>query len=240
MRLSSHRISFISYLQFFLPAGRVYALSDTIPFHLQIAGRTSALQTVFSSPSSTTTQTEDMLNRTLSHDTTKSFPLRSLRGHHLHPSMTQDLSNVPKIRVCIIRQLAVEIHGQRTWRNTVLGEGSLEPVPPSSSSRECAEDEEEHLDWEGSLKCLESVTVGGFMAGNVHVKVCCLVLSFCQVRSSSMRIQDFVMLSITPTNPSKTHVLELALSVPIRLVTDSCEVEEVTEGEWTTARDPTQ
>ncbi|KAH6911521.1 hypothetical protein BKA70DRAFT_1423254 [Coprinopsis sp. MPI-PUGE-AT-0042] len=212
----------------FLPAGRVYALSDTIPFHLQITGRTSALQTVFSSSPASTTQTEDILNRTLScdsHNTTKSSPLRSLRGH-IHPTVTQHLhqeqpSDVPKIRVYLMRQLAVEVRGERTWRNTVIGEGSLEPVPPSSTSRECAEDEEEHLDWEGSLKCKDSVDVGGFMAGNVHVK-------------------DFVMLSITPTNPSKTHVLELALSIPIRLVTDSCEVEEVIGGDWTTSRDPTQ
>lgn len=111
-----------------------------------------------------------------------------------------------------MRQLAVEVHGQRTWRNTVIGEGSLEPVPPSSSSHN-GEDEEQHLDWEGSMKCNSSVDVGGFVAGNVQVK-------------------DFVMLSITPSQPAKTPVLELALSVPIRIVTDSCGLEDVPGGDW--------
>lgn len=45
-------------------------------------------------------------------------------------------------------------------------------------------EEEDHLDWEGELKLNENVTVGGWQAGNVHVKVNIMTMAFLGFESS--------------------------------------------------------
>ncbi|KAG2009995.1 hypothetical protein CC2G_012856 [Coprinopsis cinerea AmutBmut pab1-1] len=172
----------------FIPAGRVYGLQDTIPFHLQISGPVSSLKELFMSPSGA-------LDRVLSSDSRTTA------------SSTQSNSKETKspIRVYLMRQVTVEVRGEKAFRNTVIGEGSLTAVPPlmsscwSATSSDCAE---EHLDWEGTLKCDPSITVGGFIASNVQVK-------------------EFVMLNVTPQCPWKSPLLDLQLSIPIRLTTES-------------------
>jgi len=65
--------------------------------------------------------------------------------------------------------------GLNSWSNSVLGEGTIWPIPPdlsscgatcrSSQCREC------HIDWDGEVRCRSDVTVGGFNAANVRVMV---------------------------------------------------------------------
>lgn len=74
-----------------------------------------------------------------------------------------------------MRQVTVEIRGQKSWRNIVTGEGMLSSVPPlmsscySTTSDTCCDSE--HLDWEGELKVNEDVTSSGFIVANAQVKV---------------------------------------------------------------------
>ncbi|KAJ2917041.1 hypothetical protein MD484_g3397, partial [Candolleomyces efflorescens] len=171
----------------FIPAGRVYGLKDTIPFHLQISGRISTLRELFSSTELTRVSSAE------SHLTSTS----SLPSFNHTP---------PTIRVFLMRQVTVEIRGQKSWRNIVAGEGTLSSVPPSMSSRYSPTSdicrESENLDWEGELRVNEEVDCAGFIVANAQVK-------------------DFVMVKVTPSGSSKSQFLDMQVSVPIRLVTDS-------------------
>jgi len=79
----------------------------------------------------------------------------------------------PVVHVQILRQVTLEIRGQKSWRNFVLGEGTLTavPPPPATSSLPPSHTDDVHLDWTGDVLCDESVTVGGFIVGNAQVKV---------------------------------------------------------------------
>ena len=57
-----------------------------------------------------------------------------------------------------------------------MGEGTIWPIPPDLSccgstcrSSQCREG---NIDWDGEVRCRNDVTVGGFHAANVQVKVC--------------------------------------------------------------------
>ena len=68
-------------------------------------------------------------------------------------------------------------HGVNSWGNSVLGEGTLWPIPPDLSScgaTSCRSSQcrEGNIDWDGEVRCRSDVTVGGFNAANVQVKVC--------------------------------------------------------------------
>ena len=59
--------------------------------------------------------------------------------------------------------------------NSILGEGTIWPIPPDLSScgatcrsSQCSEG---NIDWDGEVRCRSDVTVGGFNAANVQVKV---------------------------------------------------------------------
>lgn len=93
------------------------------------------------------------------------------------PSLEAD-ERRPTLRVILLRQVTIESrYGRRSWRNQIIGESRPVPVPPlfaasCYSPYGVAEPEEEdHLDWEGDLTIDENFMVGGFQAGNVHVKV---------------------------------------------------------------------
>jgi hypothetical protein len=67
-------------------------------------------------------------------------------------------------------------HGLNTWNNSILGEGTIWPIPPDSSScgaTTCRSSQcrEGNIDWDGEVRCRSDVTVGGFNAANVQVKV---------------------------------------------------------------------
>lgn len=185
----------------FLPASRVYGLTDTIPFHLQISGPASRLRELFSQEDNTLDRCISTDSRTTASTSSSStrtwrpFGTRSGKVKAIHPAV---------IRISITRQVVVELRGMKAWRNVVIGEGTLSSVPPNmacyrpvDSDNECAE---EHLDWEGTLKIDPSVTHGGFTAANLAVK-------------------EFVSLHILP--PARTPLQQLQVTVPIRIVTES-------------------
>jgi hypothetical protein len=110
----------------------------------------------------------------------------------------------PVIRVYLMRQIALEFRGQKAWRNVVLGEGTLSSVPPLATSCYCpvSSTREEHLDWEGELKCNEDVIAANFTIGKSTVK-------------------EFIIVSITPPLEAKSLLHDMQVSIPVRLVTDS-------------------
>ncbi|TFK40753.1 hypothetical protein BDQ12DRAFT_601824 [Crucibulum laeve] len=168
----------------FVPAARIYGLIDIIPFHVQLTGRVSSLKEFFSSHN---------LDRISSADS------------HISATTTKaNKSSKPMVRLYLLRQVAVDVAGEKGWRNSVIGEGTLYSVPPALSTcyslpMDCRE---ENLDWEGELRVNSDITCGSFQASNVHVK-------------------DFIALSLKPPNPFTSPLLEMQLTVPIRFVTDS-------------------
>lgn len=135
----------VEYVQLFIPAGRVYGVHDIIPFHVQLSANTSVLAELFSSG--------PLLNRITSADTCNSQP----KSH---------TTSKPLIRVYLVRQVLVSMKNTASWRNTVLGDGTIWPVPPAFSSCSC-----DAIDWGGEVRCREGIDVGGFEAVNVQVKV---------------------------------------------------------------------
>lgn len=129
-------------------------MTDTIPFHIQLAGSTCTLSDLFSASNLDRVTSLDSQNTVVSNKSTPTKPL---------------------LRVYILRQISVTTQGQNVWRNVVLREGTVNPLPPHLSScctttQGCRDG---HVDWEGELKAAEEndITVGGFNAANVHVKV---------------------------------------------------------------------
>lgn len=119
-------------------------------------------------------------------------------------SKSKESELAPRIRVYLLRQISVEVCGQKAWKNIELGEGTLSPRPPpiiSSSSTTLGEDS---LDWEGEVRCEEGFSLPGFTTGDLMVK-------------------DFIVLSISPAEPTKSDLLSTQVSVGIRLVTESAE-----------------
>lgn len=66
--------------------------------------------------------------------------------------------------------------------------------------------DEDSLDWEGEVRGDEDVTrsTPGFITRDLTVK-------------------DFLVLSVSPPDPTKSHLTSTQVSVPIRLVTESAE-----------------
>ncbi|KAJ3522242.1 hypothetical protein NMY22_g11974 [Coprinellus aureogranulatus] len=174
-------------VQTFIPAGRVYGIKDTIPFHLQLSGRVSSLRQLFASCTNLDRVTSADSHRTAS----SSLSIK-------------DSESDPIIRVYLMRQITVELRGQKAWRNVVLGEGTLTSVPPLMTSCYCpsSSSRTEHLDWEGELRCDDDVIAANFTIGNTNVK-------------------EFVIVNISPLADSKTQLHEMQVSIPIRIVTDS-------------------
>jgi hypothetical protein len=80
----------------------------------------------------------------------------------------------PLLQVHVVRQTSVSLSSSNSWKNSILAEASVTPVPPDLMSWYAPPGEscqESHIDWEGELRLCSETTVGGFAAGNVQVKV---------------------------------------------------------------------
>ncbi|KDR82874.1 hypothetical protein GALMADRAFT_238508 [Galerina marginata CBS 339.88] len=173
------------YCHLFVPAGRIYGLTDTIPFHVQLTGNTCTLQQLFSGAELDRVMSVDSHNTVISKNS-KAVPSK------------------PVLRVSVLRQVSVSLKGTSSWKNSTIGEGTIWPIPPDlscscSSTSGCTEG---NVDWEGELQLKDNITVGGFDAANVQVK-------------------DFIILTLTPPTPHQSPWLQLQVTIPIRLVTES-------------------
>ena len=81
------------------------------------------------------------------------------------------------IRVTLLRRVSAMMRGAHSYSDSILGEGTIWPIPPDLTScgatstcrsSQCCEG---NIDWDGEVRCRNDVTVGGFHAANVQVKV---------------------------------------------------------------------
>ncbi|KAG7451594.1 uncharacterized protein BT62DRAFT_991108 [Guyanagaster necrorhizus] len=151
----------------FVPSVQTFAISDIIPFHVQLTGPLASLQKLFST----------------------------------HPSFS-GVQDVLSLSIC--RQVSVEVRGIRSYQTMKTGEGKIRSVPPypRGCRNPCSDgtSQDDHLDWEGEVKCKSNVTVGGFSAAGVSVK-------------------DYIVISLKP--PSESPFLSAEGCIPILLVTDT-------------------
>lgn len=151
-------------------------------------------------------------------------PVRSLREllcNHSNSS-TSDFHEKRIIRVFLARHILIEVNGKQSWRNTSVGEGKLWPVAPNHTAEHAqpSDDAEVTVDWEGEVRCRDDVKTGSFNVGSLVVKVSAEpdLMSCVEIDSGE---QDFIVLSLTPTNARTCPFIALHHAHPIRLVTDS-------------------
>lgn len=147
----------------------------------------------------------------------------------------------PTIRVFILRQITVEVRGQKAWRTCVLGEGVLEPCPPGLEDRHACHypypyarphphpqsttprrdspapapadaDPVEALNWTGRVRV---ASPAGMQVGGFAAGALGLV------------VKDFLVLSVVPPEPARSPLIEHQHAQPIRLVTDPLEEDGV-------------
>ncbi|CAA7259056.1 unnamed protein product [Cyclocybe aegerita] len=146
----------------FVPSVQTYALSDTIPFHLQIISSrrslrellppsSALLRTHFRRPSSSCSSSSPS-HHAPSRPSSESD--RDAYWEHDHESNTYVGTGSFAIRVTIARQVVVEINERRRFRTFTLGLGRMWSVPPGwgvCSSAGWAEEKCGKGGW-GSLK----------------------------------------------------------------------------------------
>lgn len=173
----------ISHLQLFIPSVQIYALSDTVPFHLHLRGSRASLLAFLSGPTPVSpilSKGFKALGSTLKPTSLSRQSSRISEDDSSPPPFdaaspeTMPLSyRNPSIRVYIVRQVCVRMDGRKAWGDVVLGEGKLWPLNVQYPYlREDGGDGECSLDWEGEVRCGSNVSVGSFTSGDLVVKVC--------------------------------------------------------------------
>jgi len=77
-----------------------------------------------------------------------------------------------RLRVCIIRQVTVQLNSKKQIKNYIVAEGSMKADPPDPSDCYCypmRNSELKYLSWTGSLKVNKDVKTGGFEGEYIKV-----------------------------------------------------------------------
>ena len=138
--------------QLFIPVVQTFALTDTIPFYLQLIAPSKSLQ-AFLYP---TIPAHMKLKRSKSIATETTAP--------------------PTVRVYLLRQIVMAVRGQLSMRQFSIGEGSLRSLPPGASlpsmlRSEPLGDGMGTLDYEGEVQPSPDITVGQFGMSRIQVRV---------------------------------------------------------------------
>ena len=138
--------------QLFIPAVQTFALSDTIPFYLQLIGPSKSLQ-AFLYP---TIPAHTKLKRSRS---------------------VVESAAPPTVRVYLQRQVTIVIKGNQSTRKFSIGEGVLRSLPPSASlpppmlRSQPLEHGLSTLDYEGEVHPNPDTAVGQFSMSRLQVRV---------------------------------------------------------------------
>lgn len=123
-------------LQLFIPAVRIYALSDNIPVYLQLKARVSSLRAFLHTPP----------------------PSASFFRRAKTPPPPP---KAPSIRVYLSRQVTLNFErGHHFSKSVELGEATLRSIPPDADLAMQADDGFASLEFEGEVRCTADETVG--------------------------------------------------------------------------------
>ncbi|KAJ8461961.1 hypothetical protein ONZ45_g18107 [Pleurotus djamor] len=120
-------------VELFIPSTQIFALSDTIPIHLQLLGETEHL-----------------------------LALIPQLTPDVYPTNSSESSGKPLLRLCIMRRYAVENQDEIIRSNTIIGQGTLTPLPPSASHPHGC------LDWKGELTVKDHILLTIAPGGGKH------------------------------------------------------------------------
>lgn len=165
-------------IQLFMPSGRTFGLADEIPFHIQLTGTASSIQTLYRllSPLSASSEFR-ALTPTLTNQSTRD----SINSKY--SVKENDDRNFVFFSVTLIRQVCVEVKDQAVWKSFSIGKGIIHPIPPPFELAVLADDaflpphSADHtekivnLDAAGEIQCQPDVDIGHFNGGKVQVKV---------------------------------------------------------------------
>jgi hypothetical protein len=135
----------------FIPVVQTFALTDTIPFHLQLIAPSKSLQ-AFLYP---TIPTHTKLKRS--------------------KSIVAESTAPPTVRVFLERQVTIVLKGHQLMRKFTIGEGNLRSLPPSASPPSMLHSQNlghglSTLDYEGEVHPNPDLTVGQFGISRLQVR----------------------------------------------------------------------
>ncbi|KAH9042012.1 hypothetical protein EDB85DRAFT_1857378 [Lactarius pseudohatsudake] len=135
----------------FIPVVQTFALTDTIPFYLQLIAPPKSLQ-AFLYP---TIPNHSKLKRS------KSIAAEAATAP-------------PTVRVYLMRQVSVVLKGVHSMRKTPIGEGTLRSLPPGAPMpllrSQPLDAGLSTLDYEGEVRADSGVTVGQFVLNRVQIR----------------------------------------------------------------------
>ncbi|KAL1718843.1 hypothetical protein EV715DRAFT_200178 [Schizophyllum commune] len=162
-----------------VPSMQIFCIKDSIPLHLQISGPITTFREFMPVACSAKDGPDEAVNASpnASPRTKRaSLVLDPARMQDvLHPRHKQNTVPVPvaqpTIRVSVMRQVFAEVNGTKTWRMLTIGTGKVTRLSPPPYNVSCAPDESITVDWEGEVRCDESVSAAGFNNGHLSVTV---------------------------------------------------------------------
>ncbi|KAF4597844.1 hypothetical protein EYR38_006235 [Pleurotus pulmonarius] len=134
-------------VDFFIPATRIFAITDVIPFHIQLSGEISSMRAFFPE------LPPEVYPPTLQ-------PLKS--------SWKRKKSRWKFLRLVLMRRVSVQIHGLTSENTSQTGEGETLPLPPDIF--EVPDSQELQLHWRGEIACDPDLAVGSFSVPNLSVR----------------------------------------------------------------------
>ncbi|KAG9220350.1 hypothetical protein CCMSSC00406_0006615 [Pleurotus cornucopiae] len=134
-------------VDFFIPATRIFAITDIIPFHIQLSGDISSMRAFFPE------LPPEVYPPTLQ-------PLKA--------SWKRKKPRWKFLRLLLMRRVSVQIHGQTSENNAQTSEGTILPLPPDIFA--VSESQELQLHWEGEITGGPNLAVGSFSVPNLSVR----------------------------------------------------------------------
>jgi hypothetical protein len=139
-------------IKLFIPVVQTFAMSDTIPFYLQLIAPSKSLQ-AFLYP---TIPTHTKLKRSR--------------------SIVAESSAPPTVRVYLQRQVTIVLRGNQLSRKFSVGEGNLRSLPPSAAPPSILRSQPlghglSTLDYEGEVNPNPDITTGQFGMSRLQVRV---------------------------------------------------------------------
>jgi len=136
----------------FIPAVQTFALSDTIPFYLQLIAPSKSLQAFL-------------------------YPIIPAHARlKRSKSIATEITTPPTVRVYLLRQVIMAVKGQMATRQFSIGEGHLRSLPPGASlppplRSQLSDDGLSTLDYEGEVHPNSDVMVGQFGMIRLQIRV---------------------------------------------------------------------
>ncbi|KIJ55605.1 hypothetical protein M422DRAFT_24172 [Sphaerobolus stellatus SS14] len=198
-----------------LPQSQVYAIGQPIPFHLQLSSSSAMLLSPFTSVTNFTDPPSIKQPLDPKNSLGGASGLIGRRGisvtfgdDTVQPKQQNNLSakslfqTIPRIHLSVQRHVTVEVMGQWVQFKECLSRAILHSCPVNTLEESEKDGGSAHIAWEGQLEILEKHKCSGFIG-------------------PSIRVRDFIWLSIKPPNPEQSSLQGIHCLIPIRLTTDS-------------------